>query len=487
MRSSLLALVFLVGCGDRGTLFRDAIKPLPLIATPSAIVMVVPQTQRAVLVTPGQSTPTALTISKGAHFAGAVPGSEQLVILTGTPKVPKLDLVDPSAGTVETLALPGFFDAIHFSTDGRFGVMVYGQSGSTAAARNLNEIGLLTLPDKTVTRLQLDTESLAPTRVLFGPAEPGRQLVALTLERGVAVFDARHPEVPARRVSIRPQGSSLESVVLETLFSRDGHYLFLRASGLDDVIVVELGAETGQPVSASINFVAGGVGLADIEVPPEGYEGSVLALYATSREAFLLDARGISDNNKKLAMTAGLTQLQLLQGPRVLLWDGNSRTVAAWDIADGRSGTVVLDSVFSGPTIVQALDKGLFPSSVALSVVTVLEETNRLRPRIQAIQLASSFGSSTLDSGKNRLFFAVSSSKALVTMDLRSLQLSEVTFDAQVSQVFHVSQGDWVVADHGQPLGDLTVIPAGSTERASAMRYTDFAFTGDLDRAGDAP
>ncbi len=107
----------------------------------------------------------------------------------------------------------------------------------------------------------------------------------------------------------------------------------------------------------------------------------MLALYSSSREAFLLDATGISDNAKKLNMTAALNQMQLLQGSRVLLWDGNSKTVTAWDVADGRSGTAVLDDVFALPTVVQSLDKGFFPSGVALSVVTVVGETNRLRPR----------------------------------------------------------------------------------------------------------
>ena len=116
----------------------------------------------------------------------------------------------------------------------------------------------------------------------------------------------------------------------------------------------------------------------------------------------------------------------------------------------------------------------------------MLAETNRLRPRIQAIQLAASLDASTLDDGSDRLFFAVNGSTALVTMDLRTLQLSEVSFDAKVMRLFHLSQGDWLVADHGATFGDLTVIPAGSTERSSATRYSDFALTGDLDR-GDAP
>ncbi len=487
-RALCLAVGLLAGCGTRGTLFKDPIKPLPLVATSSKLVMVVPQTRRAVVVTPGDKTPAQVTLTKGARFSARVPGSETVAILTGTAKAPKLDLVDTAALAVEALDVPGFFDAIHFSPDGRFGVLVYATGGNSGVvARNLNEIALLTLASRKVVRLQLDTESLAPTSVLFGPAEAGRQLVAVTLERGVALFDALHPEVAPRRISIRPQGSSSESTVLETVFSRGGKFLFLRASGLDDVIVVELGNQVGQPVSASINFVSGGVGLSDIEAPPPGYEDSVLAIFSGSREAYLLDARGIADNAKKLAMTAPLSRVHLLQGSRVLLWDTASKTVAAWDIADGRTGAVVLDNSFTNPTLVEALDKGIFPTLGALSVVTVLEETNRLRPKIQSIQLASQVGASTLDEGGQRLFFCVSGSPTVVTMNLRSMELAEVTLDQSVGRLLHLPDGDWLIADHGGQFGDVTVLPAGATERNTATRYSDFALTDDLDRPGDAP
>jgi hypothetical protein len=487
MKRALL-LLMLAGCGDRGSLYNDTIKPLPLIATDGHLVMVVPQTRRAVIVTPGESTPAGVLISKGARFAARVPGTESVAILTGTGKQPTLDLVDVSGRADETLALPGFFDAIHFSPDGRFGVLVYGQGGgSGVVARNLNEVALLNVGARAVTRVQLDTESLAPTAVLFGPSEAGRQLVAVTLERGVAVFDALHPEVAPRRISIRPSGSSSESSVAETIFSRSGQYLFLRASGLDDVIVVELGGEVGTPVSASINFVSGGVGLTDIETAPVGFDDSVLAVYSNSAEAFLLDAHGITDNAKKLSMVAPATSIHLLTDSRVLLWSTGSKTVTAWDVSDGRTGAVVLDTPFDSPTLAAQLDKGIFPTIAALSVVTVLQETNRLRPKIQSIQLSSQVGVSTLDEQSQRLFFSVSGSSSLVTMDLRTLQLGEVALDASVKQLFHLPDGDWLVADHDGLWGDVTVIPAGATERNQAMSYSGFALTDDLNRPGDAP
>ncbi|MFL5318090.1 MAG: hypothetical protein ACJ790_00440, partial [Myxococcaceae bacterium] len=312
----LLAAVALCACGTRGSLYQDALRPLPLVTTRGSLVQIVPQTRKAVVVTPGEPQPAAVDISKGARIASSPPGSNLVLVLGGTAKAPLLDLVDVSSGERLTLDAPGFFDAIHFSPDARFAVLTYvaGAGTGTLAARNLNEVGLVDLEAKTVVRLQLDTESLAPRSVLFGPSEANRRLVAVALERGVAVFDALHPEVAPRRISLRPQGSTDETSVAKAVFSDDGHWLFVRATGLDDVVVIELGTEVGVPVSASVNFVSGGRGLTDIAAPPGGLKDSVLAVFAASEEAFILDARGIVDNARRIGLPDALSKAAVLQG-----------------------------------------------------------------------------------------------------------------------------------------------------------------------------
>ena len=493
---ALAAVAALSACGVRGSLYTSAIKPLPLVATSAAMVQVVPQTRRAVIVAPGEGPPAAAYLSANPRLAARVPGAELVTIFAGTPKAPKLDLLDVSTREVQTLDVPGFFDTIVFSDDGRFGLLAYVATAGTGqlTARNLNEVALLAVQSRTLVRLQLDTESLAPRGVLYGPAEPNRQLVAVLLERGVAIFDALHPDVAPRRISIRPQGSTSESSVQQAVFSADAHWLYLRASGLDDVIAVELGPEIGQPVAASINFVSGGRGLSAIERAPSGFPDSVLAVYSTSAEAWLLDARGIQDNMKSLQLPAAMDNLKLLDGTRVLLWDQGGKSVAAWDVADGRSGTVTLDATFAPPIVLPDMGRALFAhssvggSGPALSTLVVTDETNRLRLRVQGIQLAKPLAGAVVDGATQRLFFSVAGSSSLVTMDLRTLQLVEVALDSAVQQLWYLPQGDWLVADHvGYGLGDVTVVPAGTSDRAGALRYTDFALTGDLDRPGDVP
>ena len=495
-RVILFALV-LSACGGRGTLFTAPLKPLAIVATSSALVSIVPQTNRAVILRPDVHTPTALRLAPGARLAARIPHADGLVVLTGTPRAPTVDLVDLTTNEVQSLGLPGFFDGVTFSEDGRFGVFTYDGASSAGplVARNLNEVGLLTVGARTITRLQLDTESLAPRGVLFGPSEPNRQLVAVSLERGVAIFDALHPEVAARRITIRPPGTGSESSVVESVFSLDAHWLFLRATALDDVIAIELGPEVGRPPSASINFVSGGRGLTDHEAAPAGFPDSVLAVYATSRELWLLDARGIVDNAKRLTSPEAINTVSVLGGTRVLAWDSRgSKGVVAWDLADGRSGSSVLDGSTGPATLVPAMGKALFfhattaAGGPSLSTVTVADETNRLRLRLQSIQLSRSVQASAVDEPGQRLFFAVNGSPAVVTLELSTLRLAEMPLDVQSSAIHYLPDVDFLASVNAgsDRLGDVSMWPAGGVERSQAIRFTDFVFTGDLDRA-EAP
>ena len=497
MKTTRLLLVLVISaCGTQGELFTEAVQPLPLVATSSAIVQVVPATRRAVVVRPGTTTPTALRLSAGARRAVRVPGAEQLIVLTGTVRAPTLDLVDLGAATVTTLGTSGLFDELTFSEDGAVAVLTYSATSRPAGltARNLNEVGVLNVVAQTVTRLQLDTASLAPRGVVFAEPEPNRRLVAVLLDRGVAVFDALHPDVAPRRISIRPEGSATETSVVQGLFSRDAHWLFLRATGLDDVVVVELGSEVGTTMSASINFVAGARGLVDLARAPVGFDDSVVALFLGA-EVDLLDARGIQDNVKRFALSAQYTHVAPLTGSRVLLYGDAMGSLAAWDVADGRSGVVAVDGTYTGAVVLPSMNKAVLSvagssgsgAGPTLSTVTVSGETNRLRLQLQAVQLSKSLGAVTRDPLSGRLFFNVTSSPAIVTMDLSSLQLVEVPLDTPAVKLHFLPDGDWLVAEHTSVYGDVTVVPAGAVERSSALRLQDFAFTQDLDRTGDRP
>lgn len=492
-------LLLVSACGTRGGLYTAELEPLPYLAASDALVQIVPQTARAVIVPPDGSAPRSVAISDGARAAFLSPTLDRVAVIGGTARAPLLDVVtlagEAGADTrVVTLPLPGAFDALHFSPDGRVGVLTYASdSRSGLVARNLNEIAVVDLDAGTdPIRLQLETESLAPRQVLFAPPTEGSQRVAITFERGVAVFDALAPQRQARRINIRSRDDADTSSVLEALFSSDGRFLYLRASGIDDVIVIELGTDTEGELTASVNFVSGGVGLADIELPRgPGAENTVLALYAFSRELMLLDARGIEDNVLRLPLEASLTHLRTLADGSVLAFSPQSRTVAAWKPDSQISGVAVLDSPADPEVLVsETLRRAVFRhlGGTALSVISVEEAVNRLRVRIHALQLTVPGSAFALDRFEQTLFFTTRAEQgqqpALVRMPLASLALSQIDLDLQGDQVLHLPAAKAVALVHANnPWGEVTFLPEAGLDRTAGVRVIDTAIAGDLDRA----
>jgi hypothetical protein len=498
LRWALAASLLFSGCGTRGSLYTQALEPLPLLTTRSALVSVVPQTSRAAIVRPDANRPTqAVPISEQARRAEVSPAGDRVIILGGTIKHPVIDLLDPEKATVETLDIHGLFDMVSFSPDGSLAILTYSARAPTAgvAARNLNEIDVVDLISRTVTRMQLDTDSLAPRSVVFAPAQtsPESQRVAVTFDKGVAVFDALQPQKEARRIAVRPPGSTAQTSVQRALFSPDACFLYLQASGLDDVVVVELAVDGEGVLAPAINFVAGGTGLSGIEVPRgAGQEHSVLAIYTGTREAVLLDALGIEENMVRLSLSDPLTKILALADGKVLVYDGDFRTVVAWDPASGKSGPAVLDAGFDSALVADGLGEAIFrhPSmgtaygGGALSVVFVEEDVNRLRVRAHSIQLAANPQALLLDGSQGRLFLAVQVDGVayLVRLDLSTLEPTQVILDAPAAALSYLAGTDTVATIHSQDVyGDVTFLPAAGLDRAQAVRVTDFALAGDAD------
>ena len=66
-RALVVPALVLLACGGRGTLYDASLKSLPLVATPSAMVSVIPATRRAVLLAPGDTHPRVAKLSVGAR------------------------------------------------------------------------------------------------------------------------------------------------------------------------------------------------------------------------------------------------------------------------------------------------------------------------------------------------------------------------------------------------------------------------------------
>lgn len=496
-RLALLCLVLapaVCACGKRGTLYDERLAPLPPLAAGAAVVSVVPQTHRAVLLRPGAQAPEAVRISEGARGAAVSPSGEVVAILAGSTQAPVLDLLTVATGRVDSVATHGVFDAVSFSPDGTLALLTYSSTSQVPglAARNLNEIDVVDVPRLAVARMQLDTDSLAPRQVVFAPRGSGRQLVAVTFEKGVTLFDALSPALAPRRISVRPQGSTAEVSIAEALFAPQARFLYLRATGLDDVVVAEL-TDTGARIEASLNFLGGGVGLSDIELPlAAGQEEALLAVYGSSREAMLLDARGSQDRQARLTLADPLTRLHALPDGKVLLFGPNERALAAWDPAAGKSGAIALDATFRGTLFADELGRFVFehPSTAggaALSIVSLEEQETRLRLHSRSVQLSSPATAFAARDGAGRIFLGVSSDQPyLVRLDLASLELGQVALDVPAAGLLMLSAGQQVAVLHGgDPAGDLTFVPVDDLERSKTERVVGWALTGDLDRPED--
>jgi hypothetical protein len=488
-------LLLAAGCGDRGDLYSQALKPLPLITTGDSLVSVVPGTRRVVRVRKGER-PSSIPIADGARGAARLQ-DDLVAVLAGNQRHPLLQLVSVDSGEVLTLDLPGAYDTVAFSDDSRYGVLAYSTTslGPDVVARNLNEVAVVDVEARAVTRVALGTESLAPRSVVFAPPREDRQFVAITLDRGVVVLDAKEPRRALRRIPTRLSETQPEVAVQEALFSPGGDVLFLRLSGMDDVFAVELARE-GDELLASVNFLAGGTGLRDIELPPAavpGSERSVLAVYAGSQEAMVLDARGLQDV-ARLSLGAPLTSTHVLADGRALFYDGKLRTVVAWDVVTGKSGTVLLTAGFDGVRFSDALGAAVFrhPSSgtggAALSVVTVREEDTRLRVRISPIPVSRTVQADVMDETRGRLYFAPQGQPVVARLDVETLGIEQLTLDAPITALHYLPERDVVVAQHAEPvLGDVTLIAADPFERGAAERVRYFTLADELDRASEGP
>jgi len=127
----------------------------------------------------------------------------------------------------------------------------------------------------------------------------------------------------------------------------------------------------------------------------------------------------------------------------------------------------------------------------AVSTLTISDEPNRLRLKVQTIQLAQRPTAFAVSGDGATAFLAVAQASgaqsAMVTLEVASQGLAEVKLDAPVVSLFHLSRVGQVVAQHGSAsYGDVSMMPAGATERSSVVRAVDFALTGSLDRPEDA-
>lgn len=515
--SMALFALGLAACGTRGESWT---KPLsvegPLVAGGELVYLQRNAAMVVVLDPTGTRAPLHVPVASPPRAFGTT--ATAVLVAGGRGDGPLLDVVALPAGETRRLALPGAYDRIAASPDGRFAVLTYDPSVAPApggpAARNNDEIAIVDLSAGTARALALRTESLAPQQVVFSPGAP---LAAVVFDGAVAFVDLADPTshvvVPLKLsggTTLHPQ---------QAFFTADGAWLFVRATGSDDVLALEV-TRTAGVLSSAINFLfaPGATGLLDITVPAgAGFEHTVAALYSgsTGTTAALLDATGDASRTHTAAFTRPATTLVDLGDGKLLLCGVPSRTsaertraLAGWEpLLDRVDEDLLPGAVQAAPLFGRGA--GYFAhasvgtaagTQTALTQVSLEDDGERLRVRLAPFVLGGPVTAGVVDPATGSLFVTARLARkesgaaprpgttddtsgmvgSLVALRPGEAAPAGMAFDAEVEALGLV--GGRLYAVHPDPLGDVTFADPTTLDRATARRVTGFLSTGLLDQ-----
>lgn len=506
--SVLVALAVVTACGGRDKEWTQPLTLLGPVVAAGHLVHVQANASVLTALDPAADSPALhVDVLHRARSLAATP--DGVVVVGGRGDAPALDHVKLPSGEVTRYSLPGAYDNAAVSPDGRYVVLSYDPTRLPApggpAARNNNELTVLDLSSKTKQTFAFRTESLAPQAVVFSPDE---QIAAVVLDAAVAFVDLADPSVRVHVPLKLPAGQVLTPK--EALFSTDGAFLFVRASGTDDVLALELFRTDGE-LGSAINFLfhPGASGLQDILVPEgPGFERSIAALYsgASGSQAVLLDGEGNTSKTRAVQMTRRLTSLANVGPGRVLAWADPtlvtanlSRAVAGWaPLLDRMDEDLLQGPVKAEPRFSAGgafFPHGAVGSQSALTGVTLDDDGSRLRVRLSPIVLGGTPTATALDEEGGTLFVSVEVDReesgaaselpgakvgSVVALQADSLGIGGLALDTEVKSLGVA--GAHLYAFHPSSLGDVTLVPLSKLERGAARRVTGFLAGGLADR-----
>ena len=456
----------------------------------------------------GLTGPVGFDVVSLPRAVAATPGG--FLVSGGRGDDPQLDVVSLPAGTRQTLHVAGAYDHIDVAPDGLHAVLYFDPAAPPApgapAARNNNEVTVVDLGALTAQRLALGTESLAPESTAFSSQG---DVAAVILDGTVVLIDLEQPEHRVQVPLKLPGGVALHPE--EALFAPDGRYLYVRASGSDDVLALEVN-RTDDELGSAVNFLfsPGASGLADIAVPQgPGFERYVAALYdgPGGATAVLLDATGDSSRNHTLQLATAADRLDDLGGGMLLISSASSTAVSGWEPLLDRADTDALPAQpVAAPRVAAGHAFFIHPAvsigagtSAALTSVALVDDGARLRLRQNPLVLGGAPSASMVDPATGTLLLGIEVPRegsaapgpddseqtgSVVTVDPNTLAIGGLVLDARVTGMGVV--GGFGFATHPGELGDVSFFPLDDPTRATAHRVYGF-LAGHLADLGEAP
>ena len=246
---------------------------LPIVALDDRVAYVDDNSGLAFLLNPAETAlrPRLVPTGKAPIVAEKRKGANnQLLVLTrgepgsvGTePEPAKLVLIDPASAKPVGYDLPGRFDQLDQSDDGRFALLSYGSASSGASGSmlyNPNDLAVVWLDgSQPLASRPIRSLGSAPIGVTFSPRATlfgqERTLAVIWALNYVTLLDLDNPSHSEITIPLVPDGK-YSVTPLQVLFDMSGPVIYVRADGSSDIFQVSLaqGAPADQPANSTSN------------------------------------------------------------------------------------------------------------------------------------------------------------------------------------------------------------------------------------------
>lgn len=482
----LIMLALLTSAGCPAPIPHTVLGPL---STNGDLVYVSADLNFAVALDPsGHKQPLEMEIQPLAR--AFVPTPTGFLLTGGDGNDPHLDVVTIPQGTVQAVSVAGAYDFAWVTPDGSFAILSFNPNATPAinspAARNNNEITVVNLKSLTPTKLSLNTASLAPEHVAFSA---DNQVAAILLDGTVVLMMLDNPAVQVQVPLSLPDGTTLHPQ--KALFSPDGAFVYVLATGTDDVVVLNVNRGNGT-LTTAVNFLLppNASGLSDITVPSgTGFTGYVAAVYTGTPSAALLDATGDTSLTHILPSTTGGTTFFDFGNNIVMITTPGSSSFTVWEPLLDRYDSGQLPGTTAGAPII-ADGNALFiepataevaTGSATLTNVTITDNGAQLVARQNPLVLAGTPTSTAYDPVSDLLFLGIpvasasnSSTTVSAVVSIKPSTLGIGGFNLTESTSGMGIVGGFTYANVQSNYGDVWFFPVTSTSSGDAKEQTSF-------------
>lgn len=499
---------------------RTVLGPVPLKAQ---VAYVDSALDRVTLVDLANDRPALHHVQVGRNAAYAIPSPDRhrlFVITRGEEAItegqidqpPQLWVVDadhPDAPPT-AYAIGSPFDRVAVSPDGSTAIAYFSAGGADGAGffRNPNELAIVNLAaapsdDAASANPVLETIRsfgsvpsgivLSPPMAVAGATDPSPRTFGFVLSANtVTVLDVTHPR--RREISIRLDTAGTNVMPQEIVFAPNTASAYVRSDGAGDVLQVLLQptlptAPEGNDYHPVLAELGAGGGPSDIAVYDDASgRRYVLAATPNTHEIVVIDADTaqfraipISDPIDRILLfpsgEGATPHVALLASvgshlPRV--------SVLALDdlqdpLAQARLDTIVLDQTIRDVVPVPDRELAMLVHDDARTVLGLLDlETQSTAPLLGVGRLDSY----DFSPDGSHLIGATAGVSRIGFLALDNLHPTDFRLDDLPAKVIATANGK-IFVDHGQPLGEATIIPSPGATRADATLLSGF-LTADL-------